>query len=94
MIFLRWLPPELRPYVLIIIGTSMIAVCTVFFQASERLQDRMAKKETNRRDRTFRNMRLVTLWLRRHTIWRDTFRAVGAAIGLFGVVQGLWLLLA
>jgi hypothetical protein len=94
MFFLRWLPPELRPYFLIALGLFLILVCTVFFQAGERLQDRMATNEKNRRDWTFRKTRLVTLWLRRHTVWRDTLRAIATAVGIFGVAQGLWLLFA
>jgi hypothetical protein len=94
MFWFRQLPIWSLPYLLIAIGLFLIAVCTVFFQVSERLQDRMAKKENNRRDWTFRQMRFLTLWLRRHKLWRYLFRAVGTAGGVYGVARGLWILLA
>ena len=93
MFWLRQIPREFLPYLLIAIDVFMISVSTVFFQASERLQDRMAKKEKNRQDRTFRRMRLITLWLRRHRVWRDLIRGVAFSIGVFGVARGLWILL-
>ena len=94
MWLIRQLPPGVLPYILIGMGIFLISICTVFFQASERLQDRMAKKDKNRRDWTFRKTRLVTLWLRRHRFWRDLFRTVGAGFGVFAIVFGLWKLLA
>jgi hypothetical protein len=94
MFWLRQLPKVWLPYILIAIGIFLILCGTVLYWPAERLGEKMDQQEKYQRDWTYRNTRRISLWIKASPMRRIVARGLAVTAGIFGILRGLWILLA